>query len=412
VRTINRLRNLQVQTARPGSGRSTEFFSDGGNLYLQTSLGTAGNVRRSWIFLYERNGKRHSVGLGSIDTISLKRARERARDLREQLLDFVDPLTEKRKAKQAQIDAQLKAVTFAKATDLYLAKHSGDWRSDVHRKLWVSSMKRLALPRIGNMSVADVDTAAVLRVLEPIWKDTRETASRVRARIESVLDFAAASSLRHGDNPARWKGHLENLLPAKTAPVEHFAAIHYDELPAFMAELRQHPDTLVAGALEFCILTAARTSRVVEAIWDEINWDERAWVVEAAKMKRNREHVTPLCDRATQILSSTKMLNGTGRIFPIGLDAMRRLLVELRPGFTVHGLRSSFYDFASERTGSEDKVIKLAMSHAVGDETERAYRRGQMFEKRRRLMQLWQDFLDKPTASAGVTPIRKGDANA
>jgi integrase len=413
MRTISRLKNRQVATAKPPNGRRSAFIADGGNLYLQVSLGTKDNVRRSWIFLFERNGRRHAVGLGPIHTTSLKRARRRARELREQLLDSIDPLAEKRKAKQALLAELARAVTFEKVTDMYLDAHSGEWRSEDHHRQWVSSMNRYVLPRFGKMSVADIDTAAVVKVLEPIWKDRRETASRVRGRIEAVLDFATVREFRRGDNPARWKNHLSELFAAKTAPIEHLPAIPYDELPAFMIELRKH-DILVAKALEFLTLAVARTGRVVEAVWDEIKWDEKAWVIEAAKMKRQREHVTPLCARAMEILASLRPADALpgDKIFPIGDDSMRRLLVELRPGFTPHGLRSSFYDWASDRTATAENVIKLAMSHAVGDKTERAYRRGQMFEKRRRLAQQWQDFLDRPTASKGAVPIRKGEAHA
>jgi integrase len=379
---------------------------------LQTSLGNEGNVRRSWVFSYERDGKRRTVGLGPIHTTSLKRARQRAQELREQLLDQLDPLTEKRKVRQARLAEKAKAITFHEVMEMYLKAHRSKWRSKVHADQWASSMKRYALPRIGAMSVADIDTAVVVRLLEPFWKEKARTADRVRNRIESVLDYATVREFRRGDNPARWKNHLSEIFPA--APkVEHFAAIHYDELPAFVAELRQH-STVPAKALEFLILTVARTGRVVAAVWDEIMWDEGAWVIPAARMKRDREHVTPLCDRAKEILAALEAARvpGLRRTFPIGVDAMYRLLVELRPGLTVHGLRSSFYDWATERTGTADIVIKMALSHAVGDKTERAYRRGQLFEKRRRLAQQWQDFLDKPTAGVGATPMRRSDSHA
>jgi integrase len=410
MRTINRLKNRQVVTARPSRGRQSEFFADGGGLYLQTSLGAAGNVRRSWVFTYERNGKRRTVGLGPIHTTSLKRARERARDLREQLLDNLDPLTEKRKAKQALLADKAKAITFKEVMDKYLAAHSGAWRSKVHADQWVSSMKRYVLPRFGEMSVADIDTAVVVRLLEPLWKEKARTADRVRNRIESVLDYATVREFRRGDNPARWRNHLSEIFPA-LPKIEHFAAIPYDELPAFAADLRQR-STVPSMALEFQLLTLARPGRVIEATWNEINRDEGAWVIPAAKMKREREHITPLCDRAKEILEALEAsrLPGLARIFPMGHGGMYELLIELRPGFTVHGLRSSFYDWATERTGTADIVIKMALSHAVGDKTERAYRRGQLFEKRRRLAQQWQDFLDKPTASKGAVPIRRGDA--
>jgi integrase len=407
VRTINRLTNRQIVTAKPEGDRRSQTFADGANLHLQVSIGPSGNIRRSWLFLYERNGQRHGVGLGPVHTIGLKAARERARGLREKLLYGIDPLIEKRQAKQALLAEQAKTVTFADVMAKYLKAHAGNWRSDDHRDQWESSMARYVTPYIGALSVAAIDTATVVRVLEPIWEKRRETASRVRGRIEAVLGFATVREFRSGDNPARWKGHLSELFAAKMDPV-HLAALAYDELPAFMAELRTRDD-IVAAALEFCILTVARTGRVVGARWDEINWDERSWTIEAAKMKRNREHVTPLCDRAMEILTGLKAAASPhGRIFPVGPDSMRRLLAEMRPKYTTHGCRSSFYDWCMERTAASPETIRAAMSHAIKDRTQRSYQRGQMFEKRRRLMQQWETFLNTPTAGGGVVPIRGG----
>jgi integrase len=405
LRIVGKLKARQVATAKPPEGKKGIFVADGGNLYVQATIGPAGNVRRSWAFLYERRGKRYSLGLGPIHTISLKRAREKARELREQLIDGIDPLGEKRRKRQLLLAEKSKAITFSEVMDMYLKAHSDKWRSAVHTKQWRDSMVRYALPRLGNMSVADIDTPAVIRTLEPIWKEKAVTASRVRNRIESVLGYATVREFRQGDNPARWKDHLSELFPAPPKP-KHFAAIPYDELPAFIAAVRKH-DTVAAKALEFLILTLApRTSQVTGAPWNEINLDEGIWTIPPERMKREREHVIPLSDRAQEILAA--MSRNGSRIFQMGHNGMYTLLTELRPGFTVHGLRSSFYDWATERTGTADIVIKMALSHAVGDKTERAYRRGQLFEKRRRLAQQWQDFLDKPTASAGATPMRGG----
>jgi integrase len=409
MRIVGKLKSRQVFTAKPPEGRKGAFIADGGNLYVQATIGPAGNVRRSWAFIYERGGKRHALGLGPIHTISLKKAREKARALREQLFDGIDPREERRRKRQLLLAEKAKAITFREVMDMYLASHSDKWRSAVHTKQWRDSMVRYALPQLGDMAVADIDTPTVVRTLEPIWKEKAVTANRVRNRIESVLGFATVREFRHGDNPARWKDHLSELFPA-LPKVRHFPAIPYDELSAFLASVRQH-HTVAAKALEFLILTLApRTSQVTGAPWHEINSEEGIWTIPAERMKREREHVISLCDRAQEILE--KMPRNGARIFPMGHNGMYTLLTGLRPGFTVHGLRSSFYDWATERTGTADVVIKMALSHAVGDKTERAYRRGQLFEKRRRLAQQWQDFLDKPTASKGAVPMRRDDAYA
>jgi integrase len=409
MRNVGRLKTRQVVTARPPEGRKATFIADGGNLYVQASLGTEGNVRRSWVFLYERGGKRYALGLGPIHTVSLKKARLKARELREQLVDGIDPREKRRRARQALLVEKIKAITFQEVMEMYLKAHGDKWRSAVHARQWRTSMKRYALPQLGNMAVADIDTAAVIRVLEPIWSKKAVTANRVRNRIESVLDFAAVREFRRGDNPARWKGHLSELFPA--APkIKHLAAIPYEELPAFLADVRQH-DTVAAKALEFLTLTLAPRSRqVIDAPWHEIDTDEGIWTIPRERMKREREHVVPLCDRAIEVLE--QLPRSSDRVFPMGRCAMYDLLVALRPGYTVHGLRSSFYDWASERTGTAEIVIKMALSHAVGDKTERAYRRGQLFEKRRSLAQLWQEFLDTPRANVGVVPLRRGGSHA
>jgi len=406
---INRLRARQVVTAKPPRKRKAGVIADGGGLYLQCSLGKEKNVRRSWVFRYQLGHVRHEVGLGPVQTISLREAREKARRLRQQILDSVDPLSEKRKARQTLLAAKAKVVTFREAADMYLRAHGDNWRNADHRQQWKNSLATYVFPRIGGLPIADVDTAAVVRILEPIWGPKRETASRVRGRIESVLDFATVREFRHGDNPARWKGHLSELFPAKTAPVEHYAAVPISEMPAFVADLRQR-NSLPAKALELLILTASRTSPIVNAVWSEIDLAAKQWVIPAAKMKRQREHVVPLCDRAVELLAG---IERTGdRIFPMHKDAMRELLQRLRPSFTPHGFRSSFHDWASEYTGVADVVIKMALSHVVRDKTERAYRRGHLFEKRARLMDQWQKFLSRPVGAATVTPIRQVGVDA
>jgi integrase len=408
MRKVDRLRARQVATAKPRKGRRAGLIADGGGLYLQCTIGKEKNVRRSWLFRYQLGHARHDVGLGPVQTVRLHEAREKARRLRQQLLDSIDPLTEKKKARQALL-AEKARVTFREVAEMYRRAHGDSWRSTEHRQQWQNSLATYVLPKIGALPVSDVDTSAVVRILEPIWKEKRETASRVRGRIEAILDFATAREFRRGDNPARWKGHLSELFPAKTAPVKHFKAIAYPEMPAFMSDLRRR-DSIAAKGLEILVLTASRSSQVIGAVWGEINLDAKEWVVPAKRMKREREHIVPLCERAIEVLSGIERAGD--RIFPITKNTMLQLLQSLRPSFTAHGMRSAFYDWATERTATADIVIKMALSHVVGDKTERAYRRGHLFEKRQRLMAQWEEFLSRPVGVAAATPIRRVDGNA
>jgi Arm DNA-binding domain len=228
MRIVGRLKGRQVTAVKPPKGKRAIVVADGGNLFLQATVGRAGNIRRSWVFRYELAGHRHELGLGALHTVSLQRAPAKAQDLREQLLSQVDPLTEKRKVRQALLSQAAKTVTFKECAEMYLRAHADSWRSQEHYLQWQSSLLTYVYPRIGNMAVADVDTAVVVRILEPIWSKITETANRVRGRIEMVLDFAAVRELRHGDNPARWKGHMSELFPAraKLAPTVALRLFH------------------------------------------------------------------------------------------------------------------------------------------------------------------------------------------
>ena len=396
ARIVGRLKARQVVNARPRKGRRAVVLGDGGNLYLEVTRGAYDNICRSWLFKYEIFGKRREMGLGPLHTVSLAEVRASARTLRQQLLNGIDPLTEKQKARQAQAAERAKIITFKQVADLYVDAHGDGW-SRKHRALWQSSLGQYVLPRIGSMSVADVDTGSVMRCIEPLWKTKTETASRLRARIESVLGYATTHGWRSGDNPARWRDHLENLLPgrAKVQPVEHHGAMPYAELPGFIAELRGH-EGVIPRALEFCILTACRTEEVMGADWNEIDLKAKTWTRPAERMKGGKEHRVPLSDAALQILQSFG--HRDGRVFPRSLDLMRRLLLRMRPGtgFVVHGFRSSFRDWCAERTHYPNEVAEQALAHTINSAVEKAYRRGDLFEKRRKLMDAWASFCAKP----------------
>ncbi len=381
-------------------------YSDGHGLLLQvTPAGT-----KSWLFRYERNGRERWLGLGPLHTVGLAQARERARAARLQLLDGIDPLEAKAAVKQAAALAAAKALTFEEAATQYFNQHEKKWSNAKSRDQFMSSLRVYALPTIGRLSVAAIDTGLVLKVIEPIWHAKTETANRVRKRIEAVLDWATVRGYRTGDNPARWKGHIGEVLPARAQlqRTQHHAALPYAEIPAFMMALRKR-EGVAAQALEFLILTAARSSEVLNATWAEVEpLDSATWTVPARRMKGRREHRVPLAPAVVALLRGCYTEDGNPYLF-IGRDAalsgaaMPELLNRMgRNDITVHGFRSSFRDWAAERTNYPNHVVEMALAHAVGDKVEAAYRRGDLFAKRRKLMEAWATY-------CGQAPVAQAD---
>ncbi len=387
----NRLTAAQVaKTKKPG------FYPDGGGLYLQIIRGTDGDPRKSWIFRFRSpTGRMRDMGLGSAGVIELAKARIRADAARALVADNIDPI-EHRNAEQLRAASEAStAVTFKQAAERFLDAHKHTWVNAKHVQQWENTLENYVYPAFGNVAVGNVNVDLVLRVIEPIWKEKTETASRVRSRIERVLDWATARGLREGDNPARWRGRLENVLPSR-APGKHHAALPFKEVPAFVAELRKR-EGIGAIALRFTILTAARTSEVRGAIWSEINLEEKTWNVPAERMKAKRVHRVPLAIDAIDLLHSVKLDRlGTDFVFP-GLKASKPLsdmtllaaLKQSHPHLTVHGFRSAFRDWVAECTDFPGEVAEAALAHVVGDKVEAAYRRGDLFEKRRALMDSW-----------------------
>src|SRR5262245_4729576 len=318
ARTVGRLSPARVRTAKPPRGQQACMLADGANLYLQVSTGADGNIRKSWCFRYEVNGRRHEMGLGPLHTIGLAEARDKARTLRQQLLDDIDPL-EARHARQQALAAEVaKRVTFKQCGAEYLTAHADGWRNPKHAAQWRSTLETYAYPVLGNLAVSDIEVAHVLRALEPIWRTVPETASRVRGRVEKVLGLAIARGYRSNSaNPAAWRGLLATLLPAKgkLRTVRHHRALPYAEMPAFMSALRQRSGD-PARALEFLSLTACRPGMVVGAKWDEIDVKAKLWVVPASRMKAGKEHRVPLSSAALQILAGMK--HREGRVFACG----------------------------------------------------------------------------------------------
>jgi integrase len=396
------------------------FHCDGGGLYLSVKPLKAGGegVSRSWIFRYRRAGRLRDLGLGPITTVGLAAARERARGARQGLLDGIDPIEERQAARVAAAVTAARRMTFEQCAESYIEANRSGWKNEKHAGQWRATLLNYAYPVIGSLPVDVVETLHVMQILQPVWNTKTETASRVRGRIEKVLDRAKALKLRSGDNPARWTGHLDQLLPKRSqvAPVEHHEALPYAELPQFMTELRRL-ESLSARALEFTILTAARTGDTIGAVRSEIDRKEGLWTVPAGRLKgkkgaRMRDHVVPLSDRALQILeglsegpSEYLFANDDGS--PLSNMAMLECLRGLRPGLTVHGCRSTFKDWCSEVTAFPNEMSEMALAHAVADKVEAAYRRGDMREKRRRLMDDWATFANRPASSASkIVPIR------
>jgi integrase len=396
ARSGNRLTALKVAKAtKPG------FYADGHSLYLR--IGPTGG--KSWVFRYRRDGKLHDMGLGPLHTVSLADARAKALDMRRQRLDGPDPLTARREAVAKARIVDARAMTFRQCAEAYIKAQATGWKNPKHAAQWPSTLGAYVYPIFGALAVQAVDVGLVMKALEPIWTEKPETASRVRGRIEAVLDWATASKYRKGENPARWKGHLENLLPkkSKVRRVEHHAALPYAELGAFMADLRQREGT-AARALEFAILTAARTGEVIGATWDEVDFEARLWTIPGDRMKAGREHRVPLGEAALSILRPLYEVRTGDKVFPISNMAMLMLLRRMGRGdLTAHGFRSTFSDWCAEQTAVPSEVREMALAHTVGDKVEAAYRRGDLFEKRRQLMEEWARFCSAP-ASLEVAP--------
>ena len=398
ARTIGRLTALKVDKAkRPG------MYADGGGLYLRvTHSGT-----KNWVFRFMLNGRPRWMGVGPLHTIGLAEARNRAGGFRLQRHDGVDPI-EKRRAErlESRLDAA-KAVTFKECAARYIASYRAGWRNPKHAAQWQATLATYAEPVIGSLPVQAVDTALVLKVLEPIWATKPETAGRVRGRIESILDWAKVRGYRAGENPARWRGRLDKLLPArsKVRRVELHAALPYAELPDFLVSLREQ-EGIAARALEFAILTAARTGEVIGARWSEMGLLDKTWTLPAGRMKAGREHRVPLSGRALAILQEMQPHRQAGDafVFPGGknsrpLSNMALLMLMRRMGrgdLTAHGFRASFKTWASERRSFPNEIVEAALAHVVGSKVEQAYLRGDMFERRRRLMQQWSTFCNAP----------------
>jgi len=382
---------------------------DGAGLYLQ--VGPNGN--KSWLLRFMRDGRAREMGLGPLHTVGLLEARKRAKRARLKLLDGLDPIQERIASQTAERLAKARSITFDECAAAFIKTHRKGWRNDKHAEQWQNTLATYCTPVFGSLPVQSVDTSLVIKVLEPIWAEKTETASRVRGRIEKILDWAKVRGYRDGENPARWRGHLDKLLPKRrdVQKIEHFAALPYVEIGAFMQSVREQEGN-AARALELVILTAARTSEVINARWDEVDLNAKVWTIPAERMKAKREHRVPLSDAAVKVLKTMMDRAEGDYVFagmkpdkPLSTMALLALLDRMRRSdLTVHGFRSSFRDWAAETTNFPRDVAEAALAHVVSDKTEAAYRRGDLFEKRRKLMQAWAEHCNRKV-TAKVTPI-------
>lgn len=395
ARQANRLSARSVASIK-APGR----HADGGNLYLAVTESGAS----SWVFMYVMRGRQREMGLGPARDVSLAEARELASKHRRSIRAGTDPLEARR--------VDLAKPTFGAVAEEHIASMEASWRNLKHRAQWRSTLLTYAAP-LATLPVDAVSTANVLAVLKPIWATKAETASRVRGRIEAILDAAKAAGHCTGDNPAAWRGHLDQILPKRSKGSRgHHSAMTIDEMPAFMLKLRQAKG-VAARALEFAILAAARTSETLEAQWSETSADRKLWTIPAPRMKAGRNHRVPLTDRAAEILDEMTALRVNDFVFPgskpgrpLSNMSMEMVLRRLaRDDVTVHGFRSTFKDWASERTHFPNEMSEMALAHAIGDQTEAAYRRGDLFDKRRALMDAWAEFLFASKDDSRVVPL-------
>jgi integrase len=393
ARQMNRLTAGAVATLR-----DTGRHADGGGLYLSISA----NGGRRWVFLYRWQGKPTELGLGSARDVPLSRARELAARNRQALAQGQNP-------RSLKIEAA--TVTFGECADQLLESMRPAWRNEKHAAQWAMTLREYAAP-LRSLPVQDVDMAAVLRVLQPIWGTKPETASRLRGRLERVLDYARAHGHRSGENPARWRGHLDQVLPKRQRLTRgHHAALPYDEVPAFLARLRALQAT-AARALEFTILTAARSGETLGVRWDEIDVEKAVWTVPAQRMKAGREHRVPLSPAALELIARVRESRTSDYVFagaragrPLSGMAMEMVLRRMKVDVTTHGFRSAFRDWAAETTGFSNEVCEAALAHVIQNKAEAAYRRGDLFDKRRQLMVAWASYC-AGCNEAGIVPLQ------
>ena len=374
---------------------------------------------RTWVLRVVIAGKRRDMGLGGFPDVPLADARRKAREAREMIGRGVDPIEQRREAANLLMASRASHKTFEQCVTSYIESRESEWRNPKHRQQWQNTLDTYAGPVMGKLLVSNIALTHVLEVLEPLWDTKTETATRLRGRIESVLDWATVRGYRSGDNPARWKGHLDHLLakPGKIAKVEHHAAVPVGKMAAFMGDLRR-VNGMGARALEFAILTAGRSGEVRGALWSEIDMHARLWVIPSNRMKGGREHRVPLSKQAIQLLEGVPRIEKCDFVFPgargtpLSDMTLSAVLKRMKVAAVPHGFRSTFRDWAAERTNFPGELAEMALAHAIGSKVEAAYRRGDMLAKRANMMASWATFCETPVPAATVTQIDEKRAAA
>ena len=399
ARAVHKLTDAECKAVtKPG------LLSDGGGLYLNVKP-TGG---KSWVYIWKANGKRSEMGIGAYPAVTLAKARKLAAQAREDIADGKNPIAEKHKDEEP---------SFKDCTDQFLASMEGQWRNEKHRAQWRMTLEEYAKP-LHKKKPSEIETQDVLKVLNPLWKKVPETASRLRGRIERVLDYAKAKGWRTGENVAAWRGHLKNILPARQKLTRgHHAAMDYHDVPAFLVQLRKR-ESMSALALEFLIYTAARSGEVFCATWAEFDTENAVWTIPANRMKAGKEHRVPLTARVLEIVKSLKEVRQSEFVFPgakkdkpLSNMAMEMVMQNMKQkDFTVHGFRSAFRDWAGDATNFPREVAEQALAHRVGDATEQAYRRNDALEKRRKLMEAWAAHIGTAPGGNVVQMVSKAKA--
>lgn len=408
------LRDLQCRNAKPRE--SAYRLRDGGGLFLHVKP----NGLRYWQFRYTKpDGREGLVQVGPYPRVTLEAARTARNELKAAVSRGDDPAIARKQDKARRKVEAARSLTFQQCATEFIKARSAEWVNAKHTQQWTNTLKTYAYPVIGSLRPQDIDTDLVLRVLQPIWTKKNETASRLRGRIENVMDWAKVRGLRDGENPARWSGHLDQLLaaPSKVQKGGHHAALPYADIGPFMQELQAANGT-AARLLEFTIITAVRTGESLYADWTEFDLDAMLWIVPAERMKTKREHRVPLSTAAVVLLTKLPTFGATGLVFEgtkegraLSNMAMLAVLKRMKRGdLTTHGFRSTFRDWAAECTAFPNEVAEMALAHAIRDKTESAYRRGDLFEKRRALMQAWSDYIDQQTGANVIEMPERGEA--
>jgi integrase len=408
AKTVKRLKDMQIRRlSKPGS------YPDGEGLYLQVRTSGA----KDWFYRYEVDGKGRKRGLGSYPTISLEQARDDALECRQLRQQGIDPVDYAKAQRQKEALDEAKSFTFKECALAYINSHQQGWKNRKHESQWRNTLDTYAYPTIGDIGVQDIDIGLVLDVLEPIWYEKTETASRVRQRIENILDWATVKQYRSGDNPALWRGRLDKLLPkrVKVQKPIHFPAMDYRELPGYFQALRKR-DSVATRALAFTILTAARNGEARAVTSDELDIKGKVWTIPDNRMKADREHRVPLSAEALKIIKEMEpfkrhtdhfIFPGQAHAKPISEASLLKIVKQQDKTLTVHGFRSTFRDWCAEQTSFPREVAEAALAHSIRDKTEAAYQRGDLFEKRRQLMDQWMQYCLKGKGKAKVVPIRK-----